>query len=581
MGKIKNTRSLCIISMLTAITTVLAIFGTLRIGTAIKIPLKFISVFVTSALFGPVWGGISALIGDILNAFIVPVGPWIPFLTLTEFIGGFIYGLFFYNKSFNPKKATLRILTCAIMQFMIDMFINTGILTSYGYFPSYSAGFTIRLGAGILKGVIIIVALFIILRFLPEFNERISGSFREYANSFQVVTRPGLERIKALLDEMGNPQKNLKFIHIAGTNGKGSVASYLQNMLTLEGYKTGKYISPNLIKVNERRSINGEDISDNNLNKLLDYTEKLAGKVKKNIGEIPTQFEIWTAVALKYFYEEKCDLVVLETGLGGRLDATNVVENTKVSVITRIDFDHMEYLGNTLESIATEKAGIIKENSVVVSAPQHEEVGNVLKKIAKEKNCEIIFSSTPKLCGVEDIYERFSTEKYNVTLGLGGINQVENAMVSVICAEKLDISKANIEKGLELAKNPARFEKIGDKLIFDGGHNPSGFGTLKANLDRYYPDEKPIFIMASMRDKDITRNLEIIKDKASEIRFVKVKNNERSANPEELEKVAKSLGINANGFESLELALNNTENSLTVICGSLYLYKDYKENILN
>ena len=199
MSKIKNTRTLCMIAMLTAITTVLAVFGTIRIGTAIKIPLKFISVFITSALFGPLWGGMSALIGDILNAFIVPVGPWIPFLSLTEFLGGFIYGSLFYKKPFELKKAVLRIVFCGVLQFVLDMFINTGILTSYGYFPSYSAGFAIRLGAGIIKGIIIIITIMIVIKFLPEFNKRISGSFREYANSFQVVTRPGLERIQALL----------------------------------------------------------------------------------------------------------------------------------------------------------------------------------------------------------------------------------------------------------------------------------------------------------------------------------------------------------------------------------------------
>ena len=162
-------------------------------------------------------------------------------------------------------------------------------------------------------------------------------------------------------------------------------------------------------------------------------------------------------------------------------------------------------------------------------------------------------------------------------MGLGGINQLENAMVSVLCAEKLGISHKSIEEGLRIAQNPARFDKVGDNIIFDGGHNPSGVSTLKANLDRYYPDEKPIFIMASMRDKDIKRNLEIIKDKASEIRFVKVKNNERSANPDTLKKIAKEIGIDAKGYENLELALNDTEKSLVVICGSLYLYKDFRE----
>ena len=574
-----NTRRLCLIAVLTAITVVLAIFGTFRIGNAIKIPSKFISVFITGVFFGPIAAGTTAALGDIINAFLAPVGSWIPQLTMVEFISGFIYGIFFHKKQLSGKGYIIRVFICIAAQFALDMLITTWVLVSYGYFPSFAVGFGIRLAAGFVKAMLIALVLLAGSKYLPALGKELdkSSNFRSYANSFQAVTRPGLERINAMLEEMGNPQGRVKYIHIAGTNGKGSVAAFLQTMLTHAGFKTGKYISPNLIEVNERISIDGHDIEDRELNSLLSSMESLAGKVKNRIGEMPTQFEIWTAAAFKYFSDKKCDYVILETGLGGRLDATNAIPSNILSVITHIDFDHMAYLGDTLEKIAAEKAGIIKKGSTVISAPQTQEVSAVLKAKAEALGCGIEFVKTPEAQGFEGIYETFSDGEITAQLSLGGLNQLENAAVAVIAAKKLGLYNEDIIYGLENSKNPARFEPLEEKLIFDGGHNPSGVATLVANLKRYFPETEKVFIMASMKDKDITKNLNILNTLGGEFRFVTVKNNQRSAGAADLAKKAEEIGIKATAYDSLAEALQNTSGKLRVVCGSLYLYKDLKE----
>ncbi len=577
-GKI-DTRKICILAMLTAITVVLAVVGTFRIGNAVKIPLKFISVFITGAVFGPVAGGITSAMGDVINAFAFPVGQWLPQLTIVEFMSGFLFGTFFHNKDFKGKGYLIRTFFCVASLFVLDMIITTHTLAKVGYFPGFEAGFMVRLPAGVTESVMQTAVILAMTKFLPILQKEVEkgNKFRTYANSFQAVTRPGLERINALLEEMGNPHKKVKCVHIAGTNGKGSVAAFMQKMLMAQGYKTGKYISPNLVKVNERITVNDVEISNKELNKLLKELEKHSKAVEKKLGEIPTQFEVWTAAAFKFFADCGCNFVVLETGLGGRLDATNVIGENALTVITKIDFDHMNYLGDTLEKIAGEKAGIIKPGSAVVSAPQYPEVEKVLREKAVEKGCEIFFAETPDEVGFEGIYEIFKCGEITVKLGLGGTNQLENAAVAVLGAKKLGIDEKNIIKGLETAENPARFEMVGDRMIFDGGHNPSGVKTLVKNLEKYYPNEEKLFVMASMKDKDITENLKLIGSLTKEIRFVRVLDNERSAKAEELAEKARNLGLHGVACGSLAQALANTEGKLVVICGSLYLYKDFKE----
>ena len=422
-----------------------------------------------------------------------------------------------------------------------------------------------------------------------------TNSFKKYANSFQAIARLRLESIERLLFHMGNSQNDLKFIHVAGTNGKGSVCSFLQCIFTEAGFKTGKYTSPNLVKVAERISIDGVLISDNDLDSLLTSVQDYARKVESELGELPTQFEIWTAAAFQYFKEQKCDMVILETGLGGTRDATNIIPPPLVSVITRLDLDHTEYLGDTIEKIAAEKAGIIKEpllsaeNGLTVTSPQCKEALQVLKSVCAEKRNRLVVADTPQIIGHRDFHEIFDYKGLcELECGITGFYQPENASLAVETALCLGVKEKHIRNSLKKALNPARFEIIQTDpiVIYDGAHNKNGMTALTSSLNRYFPDwTGATFITSFMGDKDIAGSFDQLKASGvlenSEVFAVKVKDNPRGADAENICSIASDLGIKATPFESLEVAYKEAlkNKKLTVICGSLYLYKDFAEII--
>lgn len=427
-----------------------------------------------------------------------------------------------------------------------------------------------------------------------------NSTFAQFANSFQAIARLRLESIECLLKHLGNPQNDLKFIHIAGTNGKGSVCSFLQNIFTKAGYRTGKYTSPNLISVCERISIDGKLISDTELEHILKIVEDGVRLVKDELGDSPTQFEIWTAAAFLYFKQKNCDIVVLETGLGGTRDATNIIPPPLASVITRLDLDHTEYLGDTIEKIAAEKAGIIKSpigkgSGLCITSPQAREAFDVLETVCKDKNNRLITATAPKTCGFEDFHEIIDytsangTTIKNITCGICGFYQPENAALAAETALALGISPKFIRAGIEAATNPARFEIIrkNPTVIYDGAHNKNGIKALISCLKRYFPGwEGATFITSFMGDKDISGSFEALKVSGlladSKVFAVQVKDNPRAATPAEICTAADECGISAEPFDSLKEAY---EDALAlckpvILCGSLYLYKDF-DAVLN
>ncbi len=424
-----------------------------------------------------------------------------------------------------------------------------------------------------------------------------SNDFKKFANSFQAVARLQLEGIGCLMNHLGNPQNQLKFIHIAGTNGKGSVCSFLQNIFTDAGYKTGKYTSPNLVTVRERISVDGEMISEEDITRILKTVEIAANNVKAELGELPTQFEIWTAAAFCYFKEQNCDMVVLETGLGGTRDATNIIPCPAATVITTIDIDHVEYLGNTIEKIAAEKAGIIKKpqnnkQGITVSARQNPKASEVLTQTCSEKNHNLIFTNTPILKTFEDFCEIFDytssdgTALCDIKCGISGVYQPDNAALAIETALALGINTKHIKSGISKAKNPGRFEIIQKNpvVIYDGAHNKNGMLALSKSLNHYFPKwDGGTFIMAFMGDKDIKGELEILQNSGllanSQIFAVKVKDNPRVAEIGLIYKTASDLGINATAYKELSDAYKEalSLNKPIILCGSLYLYKDFDE----
>ena len=414
------------------------------------------------------------------------------------------------------------------------------------------------------------------------------ATFEQYANSPQHTPKLGLDRIRALMHALGDPQERLECIHIGGTNGKGSVAAYTDSILREAGYHVGRFISPNLLSVTERIAVDGINISEADLTALFAKIEPHANAVREQLGEPVTQFEIWTAAAFLYFVEKKCDYVVLEVGMGGEFDATNCITHNVATILTRIDLDHTAFLGSTPAEIARTKCGIIKTDSrthMVISAPQKREVAGVICEVAGEHDCSVTFVNPPAPKKHYGIYESIYFPGYgDIRLGLGGVHQIENAYIALTLAELLNIDIFAAQCGITFARHPARLQMLSEEpiLLYDGAHNPSGVDVLLTSLDRYYPDRPRTYIFACMKDKDYTAILQKLYRVGDRFVFTTVKGNPRAATCEELLETAKALGINATAYPTLEEAIEESVMTyrVNVICGSLYLYADLPKKYL-
>ncbi len=400
-------------------------------------------------------------------------------------------------------------------------------------------------------------------------------------HGFNNVIRLGLERIEAMLELLGRPDRELKFVHVAGTNGKGSTCAMIEAALINEGKRVGKYTSPNLVRVNERICVDGKMISDDDLDDVLTRAGEAANSVREKCGEEPTQFEIWTAAAMLHFAKADCDIVVLEVGLGGEFDATNIIEKCELAVICKIELDHTAYLGDTIAKIASAKCGIIKDNITtgkVVTTNQTSEALEVIRKYTESHGHVLIEAKTPSADSFDGIHEYFIYKGKKVRLSLGGVYQLENAAVAVSALEALGVSEKSICHGLENAVHHARFEEIEDSVIFDGGHNPDGVRALNAALDRYFPGKEMNIIYACMADKDVKSVLDILKSENRNFIFTTVQDNPRAMSAEALCELAKNeCGISGRCAPTLSDALA-LANGLTIICGSLYLYSDLPQD---
>lgn len=392
--------------------------------------------------------------------------------------------------------------------------------------------------------------------------------------------KPGLTRIEYLCSSLGNPQKSLRFVHVAGTNGKGSTCAFLSSILEKSGYKVGTYTSPYILRFNERISVNRQSISDNDLARIC-YKVK---SVCNTMEDKPTEFEIITAIAFEYFKEQNCDIVVLECGLGGRLDATNIIESPLLSVITGIDFDHQNFLGNTIELIAKEKSGIIKENCPTLWCGENEEALNVIKTEANLKNSDFyINDETVDIIKSDLSGTTFNTNLFkNLEIKLLGSYQPKNATNAILSAtllreSGLTIPDNAIYEGLKATKWMARFEKISDKplIIFDGSHNPQGVAATVRSLKHYFGDKKVNILSGVMKDKDYTFIAKTIGEIANKVYCVTV-DNPRTLSAEEYASVFRSNSIENEAFESIEKALNkaikNSDDTPLICMGSLYMY---------
>jgi bifunctional protein folC len=376
---------------------------------------------------------------------------------------------------------------------------------------------------------------------------------KTYNNAIDLLTSQGkfyinlgLERISAVLDLLGNPQDNLKCIHVAGTNGKGSVCAIIASILTEAGMKTGLYTSPHIFEYTERIKINGCEISKDDFAKYIFEICEIADKNDIHL----TEFEILTAVMFKYFSDNNVEVVVLETGLGGRFDATNVIKRNLCSIITHIDLDHTDRLGNTRSKIAFEKAGIIKPYCPVLTCEGYEEIKD------RADECNSLFVM---VAPYED----------TANLSLKGTCQQENLSLALAAVRHLfpKFPQSVIQDGIKSVKHPCRFQVCDNNLIIDASHNPNGAMALRESLDFYYPDKKRCFVFGCLKNKDYKKMMEILFEKRDEIYFYHF-NNKNSCTVDELQEVCE---FPSKQFTSLE---ELPDDYLKIVCGSFYMLNE-------
>lgn len=395
---------------------------------------------------------------------------------------------------------------------------------------------------------------------------------------------PGLERISLLCEKIGNPQDKMRFIHVAGTNGKGSTSTMISEMLINAGYKTGLYTSPYVVDFRERIQLNGKMIPEKDLGEITEIVKKAADEMDEQ-GESPTEFEILTAIALLYYYKSGCDVAVIEVGMGGLQDSTNIIENTDVCVITSISYDHTAVLGNTIEEIAANKAGIIKDNCAVAVYPQiFSEAFNVIFDTANEKNCPLYVTDKEKItvirndaAGTEFIYKG-----RNIKTQLMGEHQIYNAATAfdaglAMIDKGFDIKEENIINGIYNAQLPARVQIISrdPMIVIDGGHNEDGVSALCKAIKTSFMGYKITAVVGMMKDKDVDAAVMMLAPLCEKIYTVTV-NNPRSISAEELKEKVLNYCKNAEAFSDAQEAFRKAKSEIKkgemlLVSGSLYL----------
>lgn len=400
-------------------------------------------------------------------------------------------------------------------------------------------------------------------------------------------SKPSLERISAMMDTLGNIQDGLKFIHIAGTNGKGSVSAMLSSVLTAAGYRTGLFISPYIMRFNERMQVNGVPISDEELADIVEQVKPAA----EALPDGATEFEIITAAAFLWFAQQKCDIVVLETGLGGRLDATNLIKVDEVAVITNIGLDHTEYLGNTLGEIAYEKCCIIKPGAPVVAYESDPEAMAVIRRYTAERGNTL---TVPDYSAIESLSASLEGQTFRYkgsgeyTLHLLGAHQLRNAavvleVVEILRKKSWNITDEALKRGIASTRWPARFEVVSHDplVIVDGAHNMQGMESLCAAVREYLQGEHIVCLTGVLADKEWQKMMDLLKEVAADFVCV-TPDSPRALEAAELARYLSDEEHRAAAVDQIETgaaeakARANRMKGVMVACGSLYMAADVR-----
>ncbi len=420
----------------------------------------------------------------------------------------------------------------------------------------------------------------------------------EYIESLkQYGCVPGLESMQRLCEKLNNPQASLTFVHIAGTNGKGSVLAYISTILQAAGYRVGSYSSPAVFSFREMFQVNSRPITQSGFCKYLEQARAAASLIVSEGFPHPTEFEMETAVAFLYFLDQKCDIVVMEAGMGGSLDATNIVENTLCAVFSSISMDHMAMLGNTLEEIAAQKAGIIKSRSCVVSVRQQPAAMQVLKQEASRKKCRMLIADVSRAKNVVYGLDRqiFTYDKYkDLEIRMTGTVQIENAALAVETITALQkcgfpVPEEKLRLGLSCAYWPGRFQCLAGQPMFvlDGAHNEDAAIRLAEGIRQYFPEKRILYIMGVLRDKEYEKIIEQTCMLAEAIITVTPPHNLRALSGYELAQAVLGYHEHVTVADSLEEAVEmarllagDDPDTIVVAFGSLSYLGELAEIIL-
>lgn len=598
-----QTKSLVCCALMAALSIVMARVLSFATPDGIRWSLDKFPLFLAGMLFGPMMGGVTGFVADFLGS-LMQFG-FNPLLCLPAILYGVAGGVF--RRFIKEKPTLLRIGLSYLFPVVLGSILYQSSVLAYFYFDGvYLEGVLYYLGTRTIQFSITLVLEVLIIDTLLSMNlftrlgvwpsvkkERKSSHMNvneaiAYIHSvYWKGSIPGLGRTQELLAKMGNPEKNLKYVHIAGTNGKGSTAAMTASILQQAGYRVGLYTSPYIYRFHERMQVNGVEISDEDIVAITEYVKPLADSME----EPPTEFELVCGIAFEYFNRQKCDIVVLEVGMGGAFDATNVIDCPEVAVITNIGLDHTEVLGDTVEKIAETKAGIFKEGGHAVVYRGTESVEKVFEDVCAQRHCSLKKADFDglKLHHCDLTGQVFDCgDRKNLELPLLGVHQLKNAAVVLAIADTLkengwNITEENIRDGLKYARWPGRFDIVGHDPLFiiDGGHNPQCIEALVVNIQDYLKDQRVIALTGVLADKDYGDMYKPVLPLVQEFVCV-TPPNDRKLEATELAEHLRRVGATATPCATVEegvhLAVERAGKDGVVLCfGSLYTIGSIKE----
>ncbi len=598
-------KRLSLMAMLIALQIVLSKFLMLQLTGSIRLSIDSVPIILAGIWFGPVAGGIVGMLGDLLGTVLFPTaGAYYPLLTVAFMLNGVVAGLL--SRAVRKRPVAVRAIACVVPAELAGSLLfksfALGLLNGLPFFTMVGMR-VLPVAAVMLVDTLLVGLLDKLLgdmakrehapRKADPANALSNSRSMNYAEALDYIhhvtwrgSRLGLERTNELLSRIGNPHRALKFVHIAGTNGKGSTAAMLAKVLSSAGYRVGLYTSPFINRFNERMQVDGVSISDDELAGITSYIRPHADKM----ADHPTEFELISVVAFEFFLRHNVDIVVLEVGMGGELDSTNAIDTPELAIITNIGLDHTRELGPTITDIARAKAGIIKPGGDVLIYDQNGEADAVFQEACKTNGAKLHIVDFSRIGDVSLTLSalRFTFSPYGeFVCGLVGSYQTRNAAVAITAAELLRVKGWNIsdnalKTGLATVHWPARFEILRENPVFiaDGGHNPQGVSAVAESLKLHFPDKKITFLLGIMADKDIPHMIDRIGPISGG--FITVTpNNPRAMQADALAELLSKHGFAATPCDSVASGVDaaiKLAGADGVVCalGSLYMLGDVR-----